>query len=69
MKYFLCEVSCIIFISQMGMNPIGERGAEAVLKGVALNKTLKLVGLEVKYYTFTRQFNNKYLFLHLKKLC
>ena len=32
----------------MGMNPLGEEGVKAVLKGIASNHTLKLVGLEVR---------------------
>jgi len=31
----------------MGMNPLGEEGVRAVLKGVSANQSLKLVGLEV----------------------
>ena len=31
----------------MGMNPIGDDGVKAILKGVAANPRLRLVGLEV----------------------
>ena len=35
------------FHMQVGLNPIGDDGVEALLKAVKINKSLKLFGLEV----------------------
>lgn len=54
-------IACVIVLFQMGMNPIGEPGVEAILKGITTNPTLRLVGLEVSipllYFTNTSNSN------------
>ena len=38
----------------MGLNPIGEEGLEALIKGISANTTLKLVGFEVSSVVLPR---------------